>query len=595
MQNACVLLPLKVFPVFRRSRLALPLAVLGALSFGASAQAAAPGINVSDYADARPALAEGAKQVRFFVRWSDFEPGSAADFSSNGGTHSGEPIPAGLRSNVDLVQRQGAVPIMTILGAPPWAARNGHPRDAAEYATFVGELAGWLAQGRGKGDPAPAYEIWNEPDAPEFWGEAPNADFYTQMLKASFAQIKGNDAGATVLTGPTTGNNYDWIQSLYAQGAKGSFDGVSVHTDTACSVVGPDVFYRDPSGRLGQFTFLGYREVRATMLANGDDKPIWMSELGWSTTAGGATSCARGEQAGKKPSGVDEPTQAAYLRKAYECLANDPYVVAATVFTLRDNAQQPAASELAHYGLLRGDGSAKPALGVFKGAGGIGPGACGDFEPPSITVTKPAEGEQFVDRIDITASASDAGVGLGRITFSFDGGQPIRNFTDALTNGASVGLAPWFGSRELAVGPHRIEVSALDKNGNVGQKVVNVVKVPATGVGALPQTLTPRYRLARKVTCAKKRIKGKRTCLFKGRISRPTGSPAVGGNVFVEWQFLNKKKQWRKLVGGRKSAGKTFTFKAKLANKGRWRVRATYAGLAPYKPAKSPFLTFRLR
>ncbi len=582
-------------PLLRRPR---RLATFLLLSVGAvfasagTAHAATPGLNLKDYGDARVALAQGAKQVRFFVRWSDFEPSSSTEFSASGGARAGEPIPAGLRAGVDLVLQQGATPIMAVLGAPAWAASGKRPRDANEYATFTGELAGWLAQVREQGQPSPAYEIWNEPDAPEFWGEAPNADFYTAMLRASYQQVKRNDQGATVLTGPTTGNNYDWIQSLYARGAKGAFDGVSVHTDTACSDRGPDSFYRDASGRLGQFTFLGYREVRATMLANGDDKPIWMTELGWSTTNGGPTSCARGEQAGKKPSGVNEANQAAFLRKAFECLALDPYVVAATVFTLRDDPTNGVGSELSHYGLLRADGASKPSADVFRGAGGIGPGACGDFEPPSVNVTKPAEGEVFVDRLELAASASDSGVGLGRITYTFDGGQQIRNFTEQLSNGASVGLSPWFGSRELGVGPHRIEVTALDTNGNVAQKVVNVVKAPLTGDGALPQTVTPKYRISRKISCGKSR-KGVRACSSTGRLVRPSGGARIGGKLAVEWQFRNKKGQYRKLVGGLKSAGKSFTFKAKLKNRGKWRVRVAYEGQAPYKATRSEFLYFR--
>ena len=576
----------------RRAGVSLLIALGALLAVGVPAQAASPGLNIKDYADTAAALDQGAKQVRFFVRWSDFEPNSEREFASTGGAHATEPIPAGLRAGVDLALSRGATPIMAVLGAPPWATDGKRPRSAEQYATFIGELAGWLAQVREGGQPSPAYEVWNEPDAAEFWGEAPNPDFYTAMLRASYGQIKANDPGATVLTGPTTGNNYDWIQELYARGAKGSFDGVAVHTDTACSDRGPDSFYRDPNGRLGQFTFLGYREVRATMLANGDDKPIWMTELGWSTTNGGPTSCARGEQAGKKPSGVNEANQAAFLRKAYECLAIDPYVVAGSVFTLRDDADESRGTELAHYGLLRPDGSGKPAAGVFRGAGGIGAGACGDFEPPSINVSKPAEGEVFVDRLELAASATDAGVGLGRITYTFDGGQPIRNFTDQLSNGASVGLAPWFGSRDLGVGPHRVEVTALDTNGNIGQKVVNVVKAPLTGVGALPQSLTPAYRISRKISCGKQR-KGVRTCSFKGRLLRPSGQARVGGKVAVEWQFKNKKGQYRKLNGGTKSAGKSFTFKAKLKFRGKWRVRAVYEGQAPYKAARSEFLYFR--
>jgi len=53
---------------------------------------------------------------------------------------------------------------------------------------------------------------------------------------------------------------------------------VAVHTDTACLTTDPREYYREPSGRIGRYSFTGYREVRATMLAHGDDKPVWMTE-----------------------------------------------------------------------------------------------------------------------------------------------------------------------------------------------------------------------------------------------------------------------------------------------------------------------------
>ncbi len=570
---------------------AMATASISVLAAASPAQAAAPGLNVSDYNDAPVALAKGAKQVRFFVRWSDFEPNRASEFTATRGPSNPTPLTDGLRVNVDRVLAAGATPIMVVLGAPAWAASGKRPRDPDEYAAFIGELAQWLGDKRKAGQPSPAYEVWNEPDAVEFWGEAPDPAFYTTMLRASYAKVKAGDPGATVLAGPTTGNNYGWIEALYAHGAKGSFDGVSVHTDTACSVVGPDSFYRDPGGRIGQFTFLGYREVRATMLANGDDKPIWMTELGWSTTNGGPTSCARGVSAQKKPSGVDEATQAVYLAKAFRCMANDPYVVSAAWFTLRDVPGESQASETGNYGLLRRDGGVKPALGVFEGAAALGAGECGDFQAPALNVIAPVEGQQFVDRIDVKAAAVDDGVGLGRISYAFDGGKEIRNFTDALSNGASVGLAPWYGASSLSPGAHTIEVTALDKSGNTVTKVVNVTKVVP---GALATSLVPVAKLAKRVSCGKGRAA--RSCSFKGLLSRgAAGRPSVGGKVAVEWQWKNKQGKFRKLVGGLKPASKAFVFRAKLKKRGSWRVRVIYAGVAPYKAVKSEYVTFRVR
>ena len=71
------------------------------------------------------------------------------------------------------------------------------------------------------------------------------------------------------------------------------------------------------------------------MVANGDGaKPIWMTELGWTTTA---STCGRGMWAGQKPAGVTEAAQAANLKEAYHCLAAYPYVETALWFTLNDS------------------------------------------------------------------------------------------------------------------------------------------------------------------------------------------------------------------------------------------------------------------
>ena len=579
-----------------RTRLSLLLAAMvGALALGGPAHAAAPGVNISNYGDAQTALDMGARQVRFFVRWNDFEPTGPRDFSAKAGAASPNIFTRGLEANVQRVLAAGATPTLVVLGAPPWASSGARPRSADEYGAFFGELVGWLAAQRKPGQPSTVFEVWNEADSDAFWGETPDPTFYTEMLRVSYAAGKQADPSATILVGPTTGNNFAWIEALYARGAKGSFDGVAVHTDTACSVVGPDTFYRGPDGRLGQFTFLGYREVRASMLANGDDKPIYMTELGWSSTNGGPTSCARGTYAGQKPSGVSEATQADYLSHAFRCLAHDPYVVAATVFTLRDDAGQPVSSELGHYGLLRRDGSAKPALAAFATAGQQVAGACGDFEPPALDVLAPVEGQKFIDKLDLKALARDGGVGLSRVTYSFNGGQNIRSFSAEDSNVGPVGLAPWYNSSQLALGAHTIEVTALDRNGNTVRKSVRVEKVLP---GALVSSLTPRFKVPTKVTCRKARRGGLAVanCSYRGVLSRGMpGRPSIGGRVSVEWQFKNKKRQWRKLSGGLARAHKPFVFRAAPRRKGAWRVRVVYVGQAPYKRTASPWVAFRLK
>jgi len=575
----------------------LPLATVAAalLLPAAAAQAATPGVNVggaptADTIDA--ALATGAKTVRIFALWKDFEPHAHGEYPS------ADVNQVNLQNTFDQaitkLNAAGAKPLFVVTEAPPWANGssdvNVPPSNPADFGDFLKRFA---AHNKVVGKVA-GYEVWNEPDENGFWHPAPNPTQYTALLRAAYAGIKAGDPVATVLAGPTTGNNYGWLDNLYTAGAQGSFDAVAVHTDTACLVDGPDTFYRD-GGRLARFTFLGYRSVRETMLAHGDDKPIWMSELGWSSTNGGPTSCTRGTWAAQKPNGVSEAQQAQFLTKAYACLANDPYVTEAAWFTLRDTTTE-SPDELNHYGLLRTDGSAKPALAAFKAvaaSNGGAAGPCGDFDAPSLRVIKPTPNQQFVDKLDLSAVASDAGVGLSRVTYTYDGGQQIRSFAAAdLANDAPAAMSPWFGSSKLGLGPHTIEVMAVDQNGNTVTQTVPVVKVKT-----MASTLLPTFRFkSKKVSC-----KG-RTCSVGGSLSKAaaaakagTAVPSIGGHVAVEWQFRNKQGKWRKISGGLKTAAKPFTFKVKLKYPGRWRVRIVYRGQAPWKTTSSSYLSFTVR
>ena len=548
-----------------------------------AAHAAVPGVNINGIPTAErvsTALSTGAKQVRVFVQWQAFEPSSPGDYPVHGDANVAA-IDQTYKAAVAQLNAGGAQPLFVVVGTPAWA--NGGagpttpPTDPGTYAQFLGEFARSM---RSAGAVA-GVEVWNEPDAPEFWA-SPSAAAYTALLRPTYAAVKAAAPDVPVITGPTTGNNFAWIQGLYDAGAKGSFDGVAVHTDTACSVVGPDSYYREPSGRLGQFTFLAYREVRQTMLANGDPKPIYMSELGWSTASG---SCARGVSAGKKDAGVTQAQQAEFLTRAYGCLAADSYVVAADWYTLSDDPSQ-GIDELRHYGLM-----GKPALEAFRAVAASGGGAaakCGDFGGPDLNVISPVEGQKYSDTLELRARAKDANA-VEAIKFYVDGKIIGGSFgDDAALKAGPVGLPQWNGARSLPLGPHVIKVEAYDKLGNVSSKTINIVHVSAAQAG--PGTLLPTFSVKKKGAV---RCKGS-TCTFSGALARTKGSSAaIPGKLSVQWQVKNKKGKWRKVIGGLKSANKPFSFKAKLKYKGLWRVRVVYAGVPPYKAATSKWVTFR--
>jgi hypothetical protein len=560
-------------------RLALLIAVLSLTVPVASAHAMpTPGVNLdgipSDTAIDQ-AAALGARQARMFVLWASVEPAAPS-----GGAHRyDQSILQRYDQIVARLNRNGMKPVFVLTTSPPWASGSSNyatpPKDPATFAAFAGDFAKRYA---GK---VAAYEVWNEQDSADFWSTGPDAGGYTALLKPAYGAIKAADPSARVLAGPLTGNNYPFVEQMYAAGAKGSFDGLSVHTDTACLDRGPDVLYRDPAfgNRVGRFSFLGYREVRAVMLAHGDDKPVWMTELGWSSTT---TRCARGSFAGQKPAGVGEAGQARNLKLAYHCLAADPYVESALWFTQRDLGAED--TEMNRYGLFRPDGSHKPSWDAFHSVATQGDtvsGPCGDFEGPRIEVLRPATGERYERNLPISVRVSDAS-GRGRVRYYADG---VRFRSIGVTGSLDV---LWTLARKLSYGPHTIKIEAYDSIGNVSSTTVQVVHV-RKGASAGGKARKTKVR-------ANVRVKG-RTATVSGQVSA-AGGGRPAGKVKVIWQWspgtarsasARGKLAWKHVGAVSRGAAHPFTVRRRLARAGTWRVRVRYAGSVAHAPSASPW------
>jgi Bacterial Ig domain len=426
-----------------------------------SAHAAQAGVVVDGSPEFSPfassqVSALGVRWVRGFVNWGDAEPtrgriDSAYLAAIDGGMYS---LPPGTRVILDVV------------GAPAWetgsSQPNAPPRRASDYAAFMSALA---AHFRGR---VAAWEIWNEEDLQQFWAGAPDPAAYVRLLRATYPVIKAVDPGSTVVLGGLTGNDYPFLDGVYAAGGKGYFDVVGVHTDTACNLNSPYVFLRNRGGdgRINQWSFLAYRAVHATMLAHGDDKPIWMTEIGWNTSTG---SCSHGTWAGQKNAGVSYEQQAQYLLQAYHCLAGDPYVQVALWFGLQDG---PAGD---HFGLLDAGLNRKPAfdaLADYARNGDRLTGPCGDFSGPRITLASPTDDQSYRGPLLITVSATDP-VGVPRITLLHDG-RVIRNYSDWPGPTTLTGQLRWQGATHLSVGPHTLTILAMDRLGNTSRTTIIV-------------------------------------------------------------------------------------------------------------------------
>ena len=87
------------------------------------------------------------------------------------------------------------------------------------------------------------------------------------------------------------------------------------------------------------------------------DKPLWITEIGWSTCPSDPTYC------------TSEKNQAAYLSQMFTLLSTkySKYVAAAFVYHRTDLNSKPSDKE-GWFGLERLDGSHKPAFDVFRAA-----------------------------------------------------------------------------------------------------------------------------------------------------------------------------------------------------------------------------------
>jgi hypothetical protein len=424
---------------------ALACAIAGAGASRAAAAEAGVGLNSPTSAQLGAVHALGTHWVRMFVSWRALQP---------------TPAPVSAPVIASYEQLFAALPagtkvILDIFATPQWesgsANENAPPANPGDYAAFVASLARHWA-GR-----VTAYEIWNEEDAPAWWVGGPDPAAYVRLLAAAYPAIKAADPHAKVVLGGLTGNDYAFLAGVYQAGGKGFFDAVGVHTDTACSVLSPYQFLRGPDNRMIFDSFLAYREVRATMLAHGDDKPIWMTELSWLTTR---AVCAAGVWAGQKPEGVSDSQQATFLRQAYHCLAQDPYVQVALWFPVQDEGGVLS-------GLVRAGGSHKPSFAAMRSYTRDGDKLrepCGSFGGPSIRVATPGARQGYEGPLPIRVHVASS-QGVWRLTLLIDG-RLIRHFGGHTYPRSLDAAMTWFGARRISRGAHKLTFLAYDREHN---------------------------------------------------------------------------------------------------------------------------------
>jgi hypothetical protein len=207
-------------------------------------------------------------------------------------------------------------------------------------------------------------------------------------------------------------------------------------------------------------------------LANGDNSPIWMTELGWSTST---QECDFGAGAGQGIAGVSPEQQATFLSQAYHCLAQDSYVQVGIWFGLQDT--EPFNSPRSSYGLLNSNLLPKPAYGAltdFDHNGDRLGESCGGAQGPSIKLTSPRTGVRYTNTLPITVSASDK-LGVYQISLYSDH-HIIRSFY--VHGGISTlsGHMIWYGARLLKPGRHTLMAEAYDERNNTSTTSITIIR-----------------------------------------------------------------------------------------------------------------------
>jgi hypothetical protein len=229
--------------------------------------------------------------------------------------------------------------------------------DLGDFGAVVAERYGpdgtfWLSHTDLPNLPFTAYQIWNEPNLPVYAPPKPSASKYVAMLKAAGPPIKAVDPNAEIVTAGlpdsrlSKPNLYKYITQMYQAGAKGSFDtlGINPYAPTASSLISK------------------LKRIRGIMNRFGDaNASLRVTELGWSDVGPGSPFRAGTSGQAKRI------TQAiAALKRAQASLKLRGFFY----FAWKDGKPYAGHSDFwgLHTGLLRKNGSSKPAFAAFKKA-----------------------------------------------------------------------------------------------------------------------------------------------------------------------------------------------------------------------------------
>ncbi|HET6735517.1 cellulase family glycosylhydrolase [Mycobacterium sp.] len=340
----------------------------------------------------------GVNTVRVLVPWGDIykvPPGDLLEFF----------FPPDW-SKVDFIVNEAASRNMSVLGVlnatPYWGGQDGSgclgcygvAPDPQKFAAFAALAAQRF------GDKVSAYEVWNEPNYVASWGPEIDPVAYTELLKQAYTAIKGANPDATVVAGVLgtvttfggiTLDARDFVETMYANGAQGFFDALSIHPYqyTTKFSEGEHTWYEPWKANSPLEQMIAIRQL---MIDNGDEAlRIWATEYGLPT--GG-------------PNAVTPEQQAQFIEDFLNAWSELDYAGPSFIYTTRDRLEGVVTEDgsfgLFYFDLTTLQWTAKSAAEVIKDfieahpPGSLPPGPSG---PPDLGAQIAQALQQFFNQM----------------------------------------------------------------------------------------------------------------------------------------------------------------------------------------------------
>jgi hypothetical protein len=244
--------------------------------------------------------------------------------------------------------------------APRWAQAPGgsYPRDPVRFAAFAARAAARYAPYGVR-----HWEVWNEENYARFWAPYVDPAAYARLLRVTSVALHAVQPKAVVLFGGLARVDFDgtsvpanlFLEQALASGVLPQTDAIAVHPYSYPFTAGDPTADPRNAWRLIEQPVDGL--LASLRLADQEHKPLWITEFGAPDHGSGASRGA--------PDGVGLDRQATMVADVYAKARAAPWAGPVFWYADRDTATTGSDAE-GFFGLLRADGSEKPAAGVYR-------------------------------------------------------------------------------------------------------------------------------------------------------------------------------------------------------------------------------------